>query len=312
MTKTKKPNKKKPASSSQKEVKPKASGQQSTAKLTWLPKKTFEIQFSIPWTVVKKTYDETLKKVAQEAEIKGFRKGKAPISAVEKNIDKSKLYNEVLRNLLPQTYLKSLRQHNLKPICDPKVEPLETNEGKDWLFKATACEVPEIKLGDYESKIKGLKAKDKIWVPGKEEKKEEKKTEEQILKEIFEVLKQEAKVDIPPMIIETEEKQMLSRLLEQVNKLGLTLDEYLASNNKSIETLKAENRKVAVDTLKMEFILQEIAQQKKFETTEKEIEDMINAVPDEQTRKNLSTPMQKGYIGSIIRKRKVLDFLKNL
>ncbi len=45
MTKTKKPNKKKPASSSQKEVKPKASGQQSTAKLTWLPKKHLKFSF---------------------------------------------------------------------------------------------------------------------------------------------------------------------------------------------------------------------------------------------------------------------------
>ena len=291
---------------------PKTSDQRLTAKLAWLPQKTFELEFSIPWNTVKKTYDETLKKIVQEAEIKGFRKGKAPISAVEKNIDKSKLYNEVLRNLLPQTYLKSLKQHNLRPICDPKVHPLETNEGKDWLFKATACEAPEIKLGDFESKIKGLKAKDKIWVPGKEEKKEEKKTEEQILKEIFDTLRQKTEIDIPPMLLETEEKRMLSRLLEQVNKLGLTLDEYLTNNNKSIEILKAENRKIAEDTLKMEFILQEIARQKNFETTEKEIQDMINAVPDEQTRKNLSTPMQKAYIGSIIRKRKVIDFLKNL
>jgi len=292
--------------------KPPAKSHAPQAKLTWLPKKTFELEFSIPWDTVKKTYDETLKKVAQEAEIKGFRKGKAPISAVEKNIDKNKLYNEVLKNLLPQTYLKSLKQHNLRPICDPKVQPLETNEGKDWLFKATACEAPEIKLGGYEAKIKGVRAKDKIWVPGKEEKKEEKKTEEQTLKEIFDILKQETQIDIPPMLLETEEKRMLSRLLEQVNKLGLTLDEYLTSNNKSVETLKAENRKIAEDTLKMEFILQEIARQKKFETTEKEIQDMINAVPDEQTRKNLSTPMQKAYIGSIIRKRKVIDFLKNL
>lgn len=291
---------------------PKTSDQRLTAKLAWLPQKTFELEFSIPWNTVKKTYDETLKKIVQEAEIKGFRKGKAPISAVEKNIDKSKLYNEVLRNLLPQTYLKSLKQHNLRPICDPKVQPLETNEGKDWLFKATACETPDIKLGDYEAKIKGVRAKDKIWVPGKEEKKEEKKTEEQILKEIFDTLRQETEIDIPPMLLETEEKRMLSRLLEQVNKLGLTLDEYLTNNNKSIEILKAENRKIAEDTLKMEFILQEIARQKNFETTEKEIQDMINAVPDEQTRKNLSTPMQKAYIGSIIRKRKVIDFLKNL
>ena len=327
MPKAKKPNKKKIVSKShsptkgsdtsgQKKIKPKTNDHRLMAKLTWLPKKTFELEFSIPWNTVKKTYDETLKKAAESAEIKGFRKGKAPISIIEKNIDKQKLYNEVLKNLLPQTYLKSLHQHNLKPICDPKVVPLETNEGKDWLFKATACESPDIKLGNYEAKIKGMRAKDKIWVPGKEEKDPpaggEKKSEEQILKEIFDILKQETQIDIPPILLEIEEKRMLSRLLEQINKLGLTLDEYLANNNKSIEILKAENRKIAEDTLKMEFILQEIARKKKLETTEKEIQDMIKAVPDERTRKNLSTPMQKAYIGSIIRKRKVIDFLKNL
>ena len=128
MPKEKKKNNQKPSAKS---LPRRQAGHELRAKLTWLPKKTFELEFSIPWSTVKKTYDETLKKIVSQAEIKGFRKGKAPISVVEKNIDKSKLYNEVLKNLLPQTYIKSLQQHNLKPICDPKVVPLKTEENKD-------------------------------------------------------------------------------------------------------------------------------------------------------------------------------------
>lgn len=281
--------------------------------LTWLPAKTFELEFSLPWKEVKKTYDEVLAKVAQSTTLKGFRKGKAPLKLVEKNLDKNKLYAEVLQLLLPQTYFASIKQHNLQPICDPKITPLKTEEAKDWQFKAQACEAPAVVLGDYQNKIKGLKTSDKIWLPGKDKKEAApEKTQEQILAEIFKVLLTETKVELSTMLVEEEKKRMLGRLLEEIKKLGITLDDYLASNHKTSQQLQEEYQKTSEETLKLEFILQDIALKEKITVTDKEIQDLIATIKDQKQRENLQSPQQKAYISLILRKRKVVDFLIKL
>lgn len=306
--------KNKPAESKTSTAQSAINNKQLTTKLTWLPAKTFELEFTIGWDQVKKNYDTVLTKVAQEVELKGFRKGKAPLEMVEKNVDKSKLYGQVLENLLPQTYISSIKQHNLRPICDPKITPLKTEEGSDWTFKAAACEVPDVTLGDYESKIKALTAKDKIWLPGKDKQPtpEKSEVEDKKLKEIFKTLLETCRVDLSAILVEEEEKRMLSRLLEQVNKIGLTLDEYLTNIHKTLDQLKQEHHHLAEETLKLEFILGKIAQIKNFAVSPKEIDDLIAALPDEKSRENLKTETQRAYIASVLRKRKVIDFLQKI
>jgi len=271
-------------------------------KLTWLPNKTFELQFTIPWEQVKDSYQKNLKVVAEQTTIEGFRKGKAPLEMVEKRVDKSKLYSAVLEDLLPQTYFSAVKQHNLQPIIDPKIIPLSTEEGKDWTFKAIACETPDVVLGDYEAKIRQSRAKDK----------KVQKTQEQSLKEIFDILLATSQASLSPVLIEQETKRMLSRLLSETQKLGLTLNEYLQANKKTVEQLREEHNRLAKETLSLEFILSKIADKKNVSVTEAEIQAIIKAIPDTTEQKKLDTPPQKAYISSILRKRKVIDFLSKI
>lgn len=292
---------------------PAANNQPLTAKLSWLPSKTFELEFTLTWAEVKESYQKNLKAVAEKTTLKGFRQGKAPLDVVEKNLDKGKLYGLVLEDLLPQTYFTAVKQHQLKPICEPKITAIKTEEGIDWTFKATACEAPEVKLGDYEKAIKGLKAKGKIWLPGQDKTSPKKeKNEDEELKEIFQVLLKECQLSLPGLLIEEEEKRMLAKLLNQTQKLGLTLDEYCAGNHKTIQQLKTEYRQLADETLKLEFVLQAIAAEKALEVKDQEITDLIAAVPDEKTRENLATPLQKAYLKTLLKKRKAIDFLLKL
>ena len=46
--------------------------------------------------------------------------------------DKQKLYKEILNKLLPETYTKTVKQHNLRPIISPKLTPLSIKEGENW------------------------------------------------------------------------------------------------------------------------------------------------------------------------------------
>ena len=274
------------------------------AKLTWLPKKTFELEFEVPWSEVKKTYDHVLGHFAEEVKIKGFRKGKAPKDLVEKSVDKADVYGEVVNHLLPKTYAEAVNEHKLRPAISPKITIVAAKENEAWKFKATACELPEMKLGNYQPAVKGALAKDKIVVPGKPE-----LTETQKLNLISRALLETVSVDLPDLMIQAETDRLLARLLDQIQKLGLTIDQYASSNQKTVDQLKIEYRQTAINSLTLELILSAIGDEKKFAAKVEDIDKMIAASGDEKLKKRLNTPSERAYIASVLRKRQVIDYL---
>lgn len=285
------------------------------AKLTWLPKKTFELEFSIPWPEVKTVYQKVLTQVSQQAKIKGFRQGKAPKDIVEKSVDKAKLYGEVINQLLPVSYAKAVTEHQLKPAIAPKVQIITAEENKPWQFKASSCELPPVQLNDYQKIAKGALAKEKIWTPdkGKPEAKQDKKlTDTQKFNLVAQALIKDISLELPDILVDSERDRLLAKLLDQVQKLGLTIEQYAASNQKTVEQLRQEYSQTASNTLKLEIILQAIADEKKYTVDEKEIDKMIAAAGDEKIKKQLNTPAERAYIASILKKRQVIDYLISL
>lgn len=285
------------------------------AKLTWLPKKTFELEFSIPWKQVKITYDKTLAQLAKTTKIEGFRPGKAPQNLIEKSIDKGKLYGEVINQLLPLSYAQAIAQHQLKPAIAPKITIISAEENQSWQFKASGCELPEVKLGDYAAIAKGALAKEKIWTPAKgspEAKETQEPTQSQKLNLIFKALLDAIKIELSDLLIDSERDRLLSQLLDQIQKLGLTIDQYAASNHKTVVQIKQEYQLTAANTLKLELILQAIAEAKKFKTEDKDIDAMINASGDEKIKKQLQAPSQRAYLDTLIKKRQAIDYLLSL
>lgn len=271
------------------------------SKLTWLPKKTFELEFSLPWTEVKVTYGKVLDQLVKTAKLEGFREGKAPKALVEKSIDKGRLYGEVINQLLPLTYAKLITEHKLRPAVSPKITIISAEEDKPWQFKASACELPEIKLGNYVGIIRSALVKSQL------EKKE--LTQTQKLNLISQALIKEIPLELSDLLIDSERDRLLGRLLDEVQKLGITLEQYASANNKTVSSIKQEYQLTAANTLKMELILQSIADDKKFKVEDKAIDAMINASGDAKTKKDLNTPGQRLYIASILRKKQAIDYL---
>lgn len=264
---------------------------------------TIEVKMTLPWNEVKKEWETVVAEMVKSADLPGFRKGKAPKKLVEEKIDKAKVKEEVIRKLLPQTYADAIRTNNIKPIIDPQIHvDGEIVEGKDWSLHAITCEAPEVNLGTYKAEVKKITAKSKIEVPGK-------KQEEPKLDEIVDVLIKTVDVKIPAILIQKEADRLLSQMLDEVKKLGMTLDQYLASSGKKAEDLRAEYARKAERDLKLEFILQKIASSEKISVEDKELEKTIeNAKPEEKA----SLSQNKYLLASIIRQQKTLDFLKSL
>ena len=97
---------------------------------------------------MKEALDESYHRLAQRADIPGFRKGKAPRVVLERYIGKDKVLEDTLNNLLPQAYEKALKEQELEPFASPDIEITQTDP---VIFKATVPLQPVVELGDYRS-----------------------------------------------------------------------------------------------------------------------------------------------------------------
>ncbi|MBI2591013.1 MAG: hypothetical protein HYW33_04080 [Candidatus Blackburnbacteria bacterium] len=273
---------------------------------------TIQLTLTIPHEKVQIKKEEALETLAKKLNIPGFRKGKAPRELAEKRIDKQDLYNEMLSRLLPEVYADAVQEHQLKPILAPRFEILSISEGNDWTVRAITCELPVVEVGDYKDFVKGELQTAKIWTPGKDgEKEKNETTPEEKEQKILEVIIRNTKSQIPNILIEEEVNHKLSRLLDQTQKLGLTVEQYLASTGKSIESLRVELAQQAREAIMLELALNKIADEEQIAVDEIEINQIIRASGSEEQAQN-ATPQQKAMIAGVIKRRKALDRLANI
>lgn len=266
---------------------------------------TIKLTISLPWEEVKRVKSEILDEAVKNAELSGFRKGKAPKELVEKSLDQAKVTDEVLKRLLPQAYIEAVQANNIHPIMNPKIQIEKITEGEDWQFTALTTETPEIKLGNYKDAVKKITAKSKIIIPGKEQEQQQPNFDE-IMKAVLESVT----ATIPPLLVEQEVDRLLSHTLEEIKKLGLTLDQYLASTGKTPETLRKEYEEKAMNDIKAELTLQKIAETENIAVDEKEIDEAVQKAKDPQEKQHLEA--NRYLLASILRQQKTLDFLRNL
>jgi len=278
-----------------------------------LPKSEVEILLTIPWEEIKKTYDEVIEKAGKTTPVKGFRNGKAPKKIVEENLDKQKVYSEVLQQIIAKYYQNAISQNNLNPITSPKISLVSAQEGKDWEIKILFGEKPKIELGNYKNELSKINKSTSIWIPGKDEietEEEKKKKTDDKVQNIIKWLLENIKADVPEILLDEEVNLRLSELIDQTQKLGMTIEQYLASSGKTADELKAVYRKQAEELWQMEFILGEVSETEKIQVDNKDIDEVILKAKTEEERKSLES--QRYFLASLLRRQKTLDFLTKL
>lgn len=260
-----------------------------------------QITFSLPWVLIEKAKKEALEAMSKDAEVSGFRKGKAPLDIVEKNTSQNTVIEKALSTLLPKALADSIVEHKVKPAIYPKFELVSAKEGETWQVRAVTCELPAVELGDYKKIIAGeLRSKSLTKALSKEEK-------EQI---VVSTLINSIKMDIPHLLIHEEADSRISNLLARIEKLGLSLESYLASIGKTPETLREDYEKQAHEAIALDLILNKIAESEEVKVKDEDIENMIKAAKaDPNVKGNLDTPEQKQVISSILKRRYALDSL---
>lgn len=230
-----------------------------------------QIIFTIPKEEVKETKSHVLEEIAKDANIPGFRKGKAPVTKVEEAVSVEKLNEHILSHILPKAFADSIEKHKIKPAIYPKFEAIKLEKDSDWEIMAKTCELPEVELGDYKKKIEGELRSKSIVVPGKEEKQENKQDA------VIKALLNSIKIKVPGILIDEEVNARLSSLLARIERLGLQLEGYLKSVGKTPESLREEYVKQAETSITLELALNKIAEEEKLEVKESEIDEFIKS-----------------------------------
>lgn len=264
---------------------------------------TLELLLVLPWKEVEKAKEKIVANAVEHAELPGFRKGKAPRNMVEPTLDAGKITEEILRTLLPAAYTKAVEAENLRPIMNPKIQVEKIEDKTDWTITARTCEMPKIDLGNYKKAVQDVTAKSKIIVPGKEAAKPN-------MDEIIKALLSEAKITIPAILVEQEIDRILAQTLDEIKRLGLSLEQYLSSTGKTPETLREDAKKKAENDIKTEFAIQQVADSEKITVEDRELEEAFTKAGSPIERQQLE--QNRYMLAGILRQQKTLDFLKNL
>jgi len=290
-----------------------------------LPNSEIKLTVTLEASKVAESYNKIVENLVADADIKGFRKGKAPKEVVLEKADVSKIHGEVISDLLKTYYPIVLKEKGIFPYSNPKIEIKEFEIDKDFIFEALIALKPEIKVGDYKKVVKKLleEKKKELKKAEKEAKKDASETEgeptpeapkesEITAEEIVDAISNDSKIEVSQLLINEETDRLLERFISQIRGLNLNVEQLLQAQGKTYDDLLADHKKIAENNIKSEFVLNEIIKTEKLEASETEIEEFIKNLGDENLQKQFEAPSEKWYIKGIIEKNKALDFLKNL
>jgi len=103
------------------------------------------MRVELPAERIEKEVESRLKSVGKTAKIKGFRPGKVPAKVVRQRFG-TQVRQEVLTELMGQSYRDAVAQENLSPVANPKIEPELSDKGDGFAFVATFEVLPEFTL----------------------------------------------------------------------------------------------------------------------------------------------------------------------
>lgn len=107
------------------------------------------MEVSVPASEVEQQVDARLLRVSRSAKIKGFRPGKAPIHVVRQHYG-AQVREEVVGDLIRQTFAEAVQKENLIPAGGPRIEPLTAEKGADLRYAAIFEVYPKLELKGVE------------------------------------------------------------------------------------------------------------------------------------------------------------------
>lgn len=81
--------------------------------------------------------------------VPGFRKGKAPRKMIEKLYGEGFFFEEAANMIIPDAYAEAYEESGLDIVSQPKIDVVQLEQGKPFIFEAQVAVRPEVELGQY-------------------------------------------------------------------------------------------------------------------------------------------------------------------
>ncbi len=120
-----------------------------------MAKLTIEVSADELEKAIEKAYQKQKKNIS----VPGFRKGKVPRMMVEKMYGKEVFYEDAANEIIPVEYEKAYDACGENIVSSPKIDVVQIEAGKPFIFTAEVALKPEVTLGAY----KGIEV-DKVEV----------------------------------------------------------------------------------------------------------------------------------------------------
>jgi trigger factor len=292
----------------------------STVKKLKNCKKIFEVK--IPPAKLKDEFDRVYEDIKKVASVPGYRVGKAPRDLLELHYAKT-AKEEVIKNLIPESYSKILEEYKLQPLGYPAITDVKMDFKEGFSYIATIETKPEFSLKNY----KGLKLKKKPVEVKDEDVNKNLETLREMNAQNVPKKDSEETEKILPKLDDDFAKDLGFENLERLKDANMRLayigaiqekqspDKKFTLTDKDKKELEENAEKQAVRQVKVFFILDKIAQVEKIylkeEDLEKRIEEMAAQYKKtkEEIRKHLEKDRMLDEMAVNMRNAKVMEFL---
>ncbi len=115
-----------------------------------------EITGEVLAEIVAKYDEQATKNIAQNVNIKGFRKGKVPSDVLRKHVGEMTILQEAAELALSDQYPKIILEHKIQPLGHPQVMITKLAPKENLGFKIVTAVMPEVSLPDYKTIAKKI------------------------------------------------------------------------------------------------------------------------------------------------------------
>jgi len=109
-----------------------------------------KLTVEVPFEELKPSLDAAYKKIAQQINVPGFRRGKVPAAVIDRQVGRGAVLDEAINEVLPQKYIEALQENHLEPLAQPDIEVTKFEDNQTLEFTAEVDVKPEIELPAYD------------------------------------------------------------------------------------------------------------------------------------------------------------------
>lgn len=151
-------------------------------------------------------FEKAYREYSPKIEIRGFRKGKAPLDLIKK-LYGDLIEHESLASIASDLYRQVVKEHALKPIGEPVIVDMDYKRGEQFRFRIRYDVRPTIQLKEY----KGIEVEKPVYTI----------TDEDVDNEILRLRRINSKTERVDKV--TDDEHVVTVVMQEVDQTGLPI-----------------------------------------------------------------------------------------